>query len=446
MQHTVLFVLGLKGTMSEAELHLLRNRLDAGRLSKVQRGEYRQHLPTGLVRLEDGSVVKDPDDGIRHAIELVFRTFDELGSCRQVVRVLREAGVLLPRHQPAGFAQGQLLWKAVSEAAVYEMLQNPAYAGAFAYGRRPVDPARRMVSDRPMPGRKPREEWIKLKQEVYPAYIPWEQYLLNQERLRGTARNFSRRTEQEPGASRQGLALLQGLVVCGVCGHHMNVAYKHPPRYFCKAEAKCVQGPGCISVTAATLEEVVVRAFFEALRPARLDALDAVLAESQAEYSRLLQHWEERVKRARYAAQFAQRQYSAVDPDNRLVAAQLERRWETALRELAEVQEAYTRQANASRPAALSLHLREQFLHLSETLPDLWRTDQITSEQKKELLRTLIQQVIVRWATSDTLEVRVVWISGHYSQVHFSSPFIEPRTLPSMKHSKSAFISCGRRA
>ncbi len=446
MQHTVLFVLGLKGTMSEAELHLLRNRLDAGRLSKVQRGEYRQHLPTGLVRLEDGSVVKDPDDGIRHAIELVFRTFDELGSCRQVVRVLREAGVLLPRHQPAGFAQGQLLWTAVSEAAVYEMLQNPAYAGAFAYGRRPVDPARRMVSDRPMPGRKPREEWIKLKQEVYPAYIPWEQYLLNQERLRGTARNFSRRTEQEPGASRQGLALLQGLVVCGVCGHHMNVAYKHPPRYFCKAEAKCVQGPGCISVTAATLEEVVVRAFFEALRPARLDALDAVLAESQAEYSRLLQHWEERVKRARYAAQFAQRQYSAVDPDNRLVAAQLERRWETALRELAEVQEAYTRQANASRPAALSLHLREQFLHLSETLPDLWRTDQITSEQKKELLRTLIQQVIVRWATSDTLEVRVVWISGHYSQVHFSSPFIEPRTLPIMKHSKSAFISCGRRA
>jgi DNA invertase Pin-like site-specific DNA recombinase len=418
-------LLGLKGTLSEAELHLIRSRLDAGRLSQVQRGEFRQHLPTGLVRLEDATVVKDPDDGIRHAIELVFRTFDEHGSCRQVVRVLRQAGVLLPRHQTAGFYQGQLLWKEVSEAAIYEILHNPAYAGAFAYGRRPVDPTRRMSSHRPIQRRRPREEWIRLKQDVYPAYISWEQYLINQERLRSNAMDFTRRTEQEPGAqgaSRQGSALLQGLVVCGVCGHHMNVAYKHTPRYFCHAEAKRVQGPGCISVTAAPLEEIVVRTFFEALRPARLDALEAVLADQQAEYNRLLGYFEERVKRARYAAQLAQRQYNAVDPDNRLVAAELERRWEQALRELAEAQEAYTRQANASRPAPLSPHLREQFCHISETLPELWLTDQITSAQKKDLLRTFIQQVIVRWATSDTVEVRVVWISGHYSQVQFASP------------------------
>lgn len=418
-------LLGLKGTMSEAELHLIRNRMDAGRLSQVQRGEYRQHLPTGLVRLGDGSVVKDPDDGIRHAIELVFHTFDELGSCRQVVRVLREAGVLLPRHQTAGFFQGQLLWKEVSEAAVYEMLQNPAYAGAFAYGRRPIDPTRRMSSNRPIQGRKPREEWIKLQQGVYPAYLSWEQYLLNQERLRGNAMNFSKRAEQEPGAqgaSREGLALLQGLVICGVCGHHMDVAYKHAPRYFCQAEAKRLQGPKCLSVAATPLDVVVVRAFFEALRPARLDALDAVLADQQADYAHVLQHWEERVKRARYTAQLAQRQYGAVDPDNRLVAAELERRWEAALRELAEAQEAYTRQANVSRPAPLSPHLREQFCHISETLPALWGTDQIAPAQKKELLRALIGQVIVRWETSDTVEVRIVWISGAYTQIHYSPP------------------------
>jgi len=164
-------LLGLKGTMSEAELHLIRNRLDAGRLSQVHRGEFRQMLPTGLVRLDDGSVVKDPDEGIRHTIALVFHSFDEHGSCRQVVRVRSFAGILLPRRQTGGMYRGQLLWKDASEAAIYEMVQNPAYAGAFVYGRRPGDPARQMVSNRPIQVRRPREEWVQIKQEVYPAYI-----------------------------------------------------------------------------------------------------------------------------------------------------------------------------------------------------------------------------------------------------------------------------------
>jgi len=417
-------LLGLKGTMSEAELHLIRNRLDAGRLSQVHRGEFRQMLPTGLLRLSDGSVVKDPDEGIRHCIELVFRTFDAHGSCRQVVGVLRQAGVLLPRRQTGGMYRGQLLWKEASEAAIYEMLQNPAYAGAFVYGRRPGDPARQMSSNRPIQIRKPREEWLQLKQDVYPAYISWEQYLANQERLKSNARDMSRRDERTPGAQGapgQGEALLQGLVVCGVCGYHLHVAYRKTPRYCCAEENKRMQGPKCISVPAPPLDELITHAFFEALRPAQLDALDAVLADQAAEYHRLLQHWEERVKRARYSAQLAQRQYSAVDPENRLVAASLEQRWEATLRELAETEEAYTRQANALRPQPLSAPLREQFRHISETLPALWKTEQITPAQQKALLRTLIQQVIVRWETSDTVVVCLVWISGHYSTLHVVS-------------------------
>ncbi len=426
-------LLGLKGTMSEAELHLIRNRLDAGRLSQVHRGEFRQMLPTGLVRLDDGSVVKDPDEGIRHTIELVFHTFDEHGSCRRVVRVLREAGVLLPRRQTGGLYRGQLLWKEASEAAIYEMIQNPAYAGAFVYGRRPGDPARRMVSHRPIQVRRPREEWVQIKQEVYPAYISWEQYLANQERLGSNALDFSRRTGRAPGAQGapgQGEALLQGLIVCGVCGHHLRVAYKKTPRYFCNEELKRVQGPACISVTGPLLEEVVTRAFFEALRPAQLDALEAVLADQEADYRRLLAHWEERVKRARYSAQLAQRQYSTVDPENRLVAASLECRWETALRELAETEEGYTRQANALRPMPLSAPLREQFRHISETLPELWMTESLTQAQRKCLLRTLIQQVIVRWMTADTLEVCIVWISGYYSRLHVTSPIHRAQDVP----------------
>lgn len=417
-------LLGLKGTMSEAELHLIRNRLDAGRLSQVTRGEFRQILPTGLMRLDDGSVVKDPDEGIRHTIELVFHSFDEHGSGRQVVLALHEAGVLLPRRQTGGLYHGQLLWKEATEAAIYEILRNPAYAGAFVYGRRPGDPARQMVSHRPIHIRKPQEQWLQIKQGVYPAYISWEAYLVNQERLQSNAKDFQRRIGRDPGAQGapgQGEALLQGLVVCGVCGHHLRVTYKKTPRYFCNEVAKQVQGRACLSVSGPPLDEVVTRAFFEALRPAQLDALEAVLADQEAEYRRLLLHWDERIKRARYAAQLTQRQYSMVDPENRLVASSLEGRWEASLRELAETEEGYARQAQALRPLPLSTSLREQFRHISETLPDLWMTDQITQAQRKRLLRTLIQQVIVRWETSDTMEIRIVWISGHYSQLHLTS-------------------------
>jgi recombinase-like zinc beta ribbon protein len=171
--------------------------------------------------------------------------------------------------------------------------------------------------------RKPREEWLQIKQDVYPAYISWEEYLLNQERLKSNALDFNKRASPSPGAQgvpRDGEAVLQGLVVCGVCGHRLRVAYKKVPRYLCNTEQKHMQGPMCLSVPAPPLDEAVVRAFFEALRPAQLDALEAVLADQEAEYRRLLLHWEERVKRARYTAQLAQRQYSAVDPDNRLVA------------------------------------------------------------------------------------------------------------------------------
>ena len=245
--------------------------------------------------------------------------------------------------------------------------------------------------------------------------------------------DFTRRTGREPGAQGapgQGEALLQGLIVCGVCGHHLRVAYKKTPRYFCNEELKRVQGPACISVTGPLLDEMVTRAFFEALRPAQLDALEAVLADQEAEYRRLLVHWEERVKRARYSAQLAQGQYSTVDPENRLVAAELERRWETALRELAETEEGYARQAKALRPPPLSASLREQFRHICETLPDLWMTDQITQAQRKGLLRTLIQQVIVRWATADTLEVCLVWISGHYSRMQVTVPLHRAQDVP----------------
>jgi len=408
-------LLGLKGTMSEAELHMLRQRLDAGRMNQVKRGTYRQRLPTGYLRLPDGAVVKDPDDQVRHVIELVFDKFSELGSVNKVVRYLRRNKVLLPRRQTAGPQANQLLWKVASESAVTDMLHNPAYAGAFAYGRKQMDPPRRDPA-RPATGRvrKPMSEWLHLQQDVYPAYISWEQYLINQERIRQNGLCFVENRQKAQGVVRNGPGLLQGMVVCGRCGHHLQVVYKHTPRYVCRGLVRTADVPSrCTSIRAPVLDQVVVEAFFEAIQPAQIDALEAILAVQRTEREQLERHWEERLKHAQYAAQLAQRQYDAVDPDNRLVAAELERRWEAELRQLHQVEEEYHTFQQTPVPDAVPLSLRDLFRDVSTRLPELW--PELSNAQKKELLRSLIGHVIVKRPVPDQIEARIVWISGHYS-------------------------------
>jgi DNA invertase Pin-like site-specific DNA recombinase len=414
-------ILGLKGTMSEAELHWLRQRLDDGRMNKVRRGEYRQLLPTGLVRLDDGTVIKHPDDQVRHAIELVFHKFEELGSCGKVMRYLRRADILLPREQRSGPFQGQLVWKHAAESAIYGIIKNPAYAGAFAYGRTRTDPARRQ------PGKRssgiiqcPMEEWQHLQLDVYPAYITWEQYLTNQERLHQAATRHAQQSTRTPGNPREGAALLQGLAVCGECGHRLRSGYKPKPFYGCFDQAKRFDGPKCIWLPAIPVDKVVVQAFFEALRPAQIDALAAVLAEQHAERQRVTQIWEERLKRAQYDAQLAERQYNAVDPDNRLVAAELERRWETTLRQLQDTQVAYQQFLQTDRPPEIPADLRAQLTEISATLPEVW--PRLAYEQQKELLRCLIARVICRKPAHDRVDIRIVWVSGHYSDYQTDIP------------------------
>jgi DNA invertase Pin-like site-specific DNA recombinase len=408
-------LLGLKGTMSEAELHMLRQRLDAGRMNRVKRGTYRQRLPTGYLRLPDGTVVKDPDEQVRHVIELVFDKFSELGSANKVLRYLRRNKILLPRRQSAGPQANQLLWKVASESAVTDMLCNPAYAGAFAYGRKQADPTRRDPA-RPAAGRvrKPMSEWLHLQQDAYPAYISWEQYLVNQERIQQNGLRFVKSRQKAQGVARNGPGLLQGMVVCGRCGHHLQVVYKHTPRYVCRGLVRTTVAPSdCTSIRAPVLDQVVVEAFFEAIRPAQIDALEAILAAQRTEREQLERHWQERLRRAQYAAQLAQRQYDAVDPENRLVAAELERRWETGLRQLQRVEEEYHNFQQTPVPDTVPSELRDLFRDISTRLPELW--PELSNAQKKELLRSLISHVIVKRPVTDQIEARIVWISGHYS-------------------------------
>jgi len=328
-------LLGLKGTMSEAELHMMRQRLDAGRLSKVARGDYIQHLPTGLVRTPDGRVEFDPDEQVRTAIALVFSTFAELGSGMKTLRYLAAHHILLPRHQTSGLLKGELLWKEPTESVLIEILHNPAYAGAFVYGRRPTDPMRHKPGRRGSGVvRKPMEEWVTIQHGVYPAYISWEQYLQNQARLADNMTAIQEKSASQRsgrGAPREGKALLQGMMCCGMCGYRMRVAYKPATRYLCDGLKRHYVGKACFSLDGACIEEVVAQAFFEALQPTQLDALQALLAQQEQSLEQLKQYWRDQVSRATYAAHLARRRYEAVGPANRLVAASLEKSWEEKL-------------------------------------------------------------------------------------------------------------------
>jgi DNA invertase Pin-like site-specific DNA recombinase len=408
-------LLGLRGMLSEAELHVLRLRLDAGRRRQVERGEYRQHLPTGLVRLEDGRVVKDPDQQVQRTLALVFERFARLGSGQKVLRSLRDDGVLLPR-RPHG---GPLVWRKPTAAALYEILHNPAYAGAFVYGREGPPPDRRPGERRTV--RRPVEAWPVVHQGRYAAYLSWEAFMANQARLADNASTFARRAR---GAPREGAAVLAGLVVCGRCGYQLHAVYKPQRRYACNALAAAYGAATCLWVDGASLEAAVVATFFEALAPAELDLLEDTLAAQRAEQARLAQQHADQVARAEYEARLAERQYQAVDPDNRLVAAELERRWEVALRAVVEAHEAAERFARQPPPPPLDPLLKEQLRDVGRALPGWWASGRLTASQQQALLRSLVRHVIVARPVPDTVEARIVWVSGAVTLVAVHPPIL----------------------
>src|SRR4051812_9752090 len=279
-------LLGLKGTLSEAELHSIRLRMDAGRLSKAGRGELVQHLPTGYVRDPAGVVRLDPDQSVQDRIRLVFDKFRELGSAQKALRYMAKNGLKVPRRQTSGLYAGAVLWKEPNSQAVLSLLKNPAYAGAFAYGRRIADPLRQ-VPGRPATGkiRQPRDRWLALVKDVYPAYITWEEHERVLATIEENRQKMAERLTRKQ-AIRCGAALLPGLVRCGRCGHAMQVVYKDDRfQYICNISQSLHAKPNCQHIGGRPIDEAVVREFFQVLRPAEIDALEAVNAK-QAEHQR----------------------------------------------------------------------------------------------------------------------------------------------------------------
>jgi DNA invertase Pin-like site-specific DNA recombinase len=404
-------LLGLKGTFSEAQWYSLRTQLGTAKFNKAKRGELHLRLPVGLVRVAEDRVALHPDQQVQSAIRNVFAEFERLGSAHKVLRVLRDQGMRLPR-QAGSSRDEDIRWERVAFTAIYAMLKNPAYAGAYAYGKMhrthlPGD-AHKVISH-PVP----QADWPVLHLNALPAYISWDTYQRNQLRLAENALGI----QWKRGVPRDGVALLQGIAICGRCGRLLHVHYTHAPAYICDHATQRYADRRCQTFTLAYIDPFVEQLFLQAVQPVRLQAALSALDQIDAHRQDRSRQWRQRLERARYDTDLARRRYQRVDPDNRLVAAQLEREWEDQLLSQSNLEKRWTAfQSEQLQPLADTD--RQTILALAADLPALWH--KATPADRKRLLRCLIRDVtldstartgfsriLVRWHTgaSTTLDV-----------------------------------------
>jgi DNA invertase Pin-like site-specific DNA recombinase len=409
-------LLGLKGTMSEAELYLIRQRMLSGKLAKAERGELAVPLPIGYARRPSGEVIFDPDEQAQHVVRLVFGAFRRLGTLNGVLRYLVGREVQLPVRVHWGSSKGELQWRRPTRETLQNMLHNPAYAGYYAYGRRQVEP-RRKIPGRPDTGRvvKDASEWLVLLPGRLPAYITPQEYEANIARMAA-----NRQTAAAPGAPRDGAALLSGLLRCGRCGgHRMTVSYhdvsaRSAYGYACAFyQVNYGTGGSCQHISGAALDDYVAGHVLDAVAPAALEVSMAAAAQAEDERAMLDKLWQQRLERARYAADRARRQYQLAEPENRLVVRQLEASWEAALAEAGQLEADYQR-FTEEQPKALSAAERAAIQALAADLPQVWSAPSTSQADRKQLLRILIQDITATVAgDSELVDVAITWAGGH---------------------------------
>jgi DNA invertase Pin-like site-specific DNA recombinase len=412
-------LLGLKGIMSEMELHIMRNRLLRGRDNKAQRGELFHSVPMGYVILPTGEVDFDPDQQARDVIRLAFTKFEELGTIYGLFHWLLQHDIRMPVRAHSGAKKGQLDWRRPSIPTLAQMLRHPIYAGAYVFGRRVLDPKGRPTSGPAYRPWLPMEQWKVLLQDRLPAYISWEQYLKNRERIQ-----HNRNAATSPGVPRQGAALLAGLVVCGNCGRHMQPSYSahDKPHYACGRQYVEGTEPRCYGLAAKPLDDLVAQQVLLALEPAALELSLQTRTDGERERQRLEKHWQQRRQRVRYEVELAERRYQAVDPANRLVAASLEKRWEEALQHERQLQEEYDRFVSET-PLQLTQEQGERIAALAANIPALWRAPETTNADRKETMRCLVERVVVQVrCDSEFVGVTIHWAGGYESQHEIVRP------------------------
>jgi DNA invertase Pin-like site-specific DNA recombinase len=398
-------LLGLKGTMSEAELHFIRARLQGGILSKARRGELQMPLPVGLIYDPAGNVVLDPDTSVQNALRHVFATFARTGSARAVVYEFTREGLLFPTRIRKGHLTGELAWTEPSHWRVLRTLHNPRYAGAFAYGRRKN---RKTPDGKVTSHRLPREQWIALIPDTHPGYLTWEQFEHNQRTLAANARAHGQDRAGSP--PREGPALLQGLVVCGRCGNRMSVQYHQRrgslvPDYRCIRETIQRYAPQCQTIPGQRVDETISQLLLDTVTPLALEVALSVQAELEARADQADQLRASHVERARHQAELARRRYLAVDPDNRLVADSLEADWNDKLRALQDAQDDYDRDSAAAR-AQLSEQHKTRIRQLAADFPTLWADPATPARERKRIARLLIEDVTINRTDQIHLHVR----------------------------------------
>ncbi len=422
-------VLGLKGTMSEAELHVLRARLLGGIRNKAARGELHRGLPVGLVRGEaDGEVLLHPDESVRAAIRAVFECFAEMGSARRVWLWFRSQGLRFPLHSNT---LTDIQWVAPTYTKIHQVLTNPFYAGVYVYGRtqqtRYLDDGGQLRKRIKL---RARTEWPVFIHDHHPGYIDWATFEANQERL---AQNTRPRPHQSGGAVREGAALLQGIAVCGHCGRRLAVHYSgrySTPGYHC-AGKNIVNGRGeyCLNIGGVQIDAAVTEAFLAALAPAGLEASLQAIEQFEADHETTLVQFRRDVERARYNAQRAERRYRAVDPENRLVARGLETEWESALQELKAAESELSNREHA-RPRPLTSEQRNTILALGKDLERIWSAPTTSDRDRKELLRTLLEDVTLRVERDKyNAHLTLRWRGGLFSEADVALPRSHPSPI-----------------
>ena len=416
-------LLGLKGTMSQAELHFLRGRLQGGKINKAKKGELRSPLPVGFVYDEEGRTVLDPDAEVRHAVETLFAKFRETGSAYGVIHAFVKEGIQFPKRAYGGAWDGKLIWGRLSEGRVEGVLKNPAYTGAYVYGR--YQSVKDIAPDGTFLTRimkAPMESWTVLIRDHHEGYISWETFMENKEMLERNRTNG----QILGGPAREGHALLQGLLICSSCGRRITVRYTGNggiyPVYDCNWQRReGLSTTSCLQIKCDLLDRPVVSRLLEVMEPRQIEIAIKAFEELTRREHTVDNQWRMKMERADYEVDLAQRRYENVDPANRLVAATLERRWNDALSKAEEIRSEFNAH-QATRRVAVTDEQKKDILSLAKDLPSLWGSPTTRDKDRKRILRLLIKDITVERLETKRVVLHLRWQGGVDEDIPVSIP------------------------
>lgn len=426
-------LLGLKGTMSQAELHFLRGRLQGGKINKAKKGELRSPLPVGFVYDEEGHTVLDPDAEVRHAVTMLFEKFRETGSAYGVVHAFAKEGIQFPKRAYGGAWNGKLIWGRLSEGRVRGMLRNPAYAGAYVYGR--YQSRKDITPDGTFFTRvreAPLESWTVFLEDHHEGYLSLQTFLENRELLERNRTNG----QILPGPAREGHALLHGLLICHTCGRRLTVRYMGNggiyPVYECNWQRReGLSTTSCLTIRCDRLDGPVVARLLEVVEPKQIEIALEAFEELERREETVDNQWRMKLERAAYEVDLAQRRYENVDPANRLVAATLERQWNNALARVEEIKKEFDAH-RASRRVALTDERKNDILSLAQDLPALWGSPSTQDKDRKRILRTLIKDITVERMEAKKVMLHLRWQGGTCEDIPV---FLPPRYCDQIRYS-----------